>query len=154
MPKIEIIRRGARRSVMMDARVAHKLVQQRGWDYADGQETKGKAKTKTAKPERKTEGTHATRGGEATGTGANIHPLSPEARQARPMTAENFKVKATPTAKIIASSLSRAQLSEHTKAELKQLGESIGVDLPSSETKEQWLDRLQRYMRRDMRAVK
>jgi hypothetical protein len=48
--------------------------------------------------------------------------------------------------------MTRAELEEMQKADLKSLGQTMGVPLLASDSKGDFVDKIYRYMRRDMRA--
>ena len=72
---------------------------------------------------------------------------------AKPMTSSAIK-PSTGMSRVGVPINSREQLEAMTKADLKALGQKLGVELKPSEPKDEWVKKINRYMRRDMRAVK
>jgi len=154
MPKIEIIRNGAKRSVMVDPRVAHALVKNGTFSYAsEVSKPKPKAKIKDAPSRNEAEPVVVKQ--QQTEPAEKEETAQPEALKAalknttmsagKPMTSARFTVKPTATR-------SREQLESMTKADLKVLGQKIGLELKPSEPKDEWVKKINRYMRRDLRA--
>jgi len=190
MPKVKIIRKGARHPVSVSEQLASHLTKTKKgiWSYAED--------TQVSRPKRKTKDKHATGGGapipnvsetptlkKAEGSQAEpkavdtTHAMTPPEASARPASAEEdaaHKLATLPkglvmSAKPMTSSAikpsagmsrvgvpinSREQLEAMTKADLKVLGQRLGVELKPSEPKDEWVKKINRYMRRDMRAVK
>ena len=150
MPKVEIIRNGAKRSVLLDQRVAHALVKQGSFNYvSEVSKPKRKAQVKDAPSSAPANKTTS----EPTVKVQEEKTAEPEALKAalknmtmsagKPMTSARFSVKPTK---------SREELEAMTKADLKVLGQKIGLELKPGEAKDDWVKKINRYMRRDMRA--
>ena len=144
MPKIRIIRKGARRPVSLPAQTAHALAATKGWNYAEEVPT-------ISRPKRAVKRKHEASSDDAAASRKPEAVEEAKAQAAKPMTSKHVAVAPTQKAKPVAS---RDELEEMTKADLKQMGLKMGVNLLSSDSKSEFVDKIYRYMRRDMRAAR
>jgi len=141
MAKVEVIRKGGSKSVRFPQRTADMLVKGGRWDYVQ--------EPKVSKPKRAPKAKH-----EASG---DAPVAEPQAVEVEPQKKEEAEPAATRpmTAKVVAPTkrgMTSADLQAMSKADLKVLGQRLGADLLPSDSKEQFVQKILRYMRRDMRA--
>jgi len=148
MAKILVIRRGSKRSVSIDERVGHALVKGGGFSYVEV--------AKVSKSKRRVKRSDAPSRAVASEKPQAVKVENPPAEAkteettTRPMTSARVAVK--PMVHPKKPVMSKDDLHDMTKADLKVLGIKMGVNLLPSDSKDTFVDKIYRYMRRDMRA--
>lgn len=139
MAKIPIIRVGGTRALRMHARVAHKLVQGGGFNYAED--------AGISKPKRKLKAAHEARRAKAQEQESQASEAKGSST-AGPMTSARVAVKPTTQA------LKPSELQSRSVLELKTLAAKLGIKVKADDAKDDLVGRIYRYMRRDMRAAR
>jgi len=142
MPKVAITRnKPGARVAHVEARVAAALVKGGQFSYVGDT-------TKVPKPKRASKAKHAASGDDAPQVEAAAQEEAEPEAVTSPMTAKVVTPTRAPARKV----MTRAELEEMQKADLKSLGQTMGVPLLASDSKGDFVDKIYRYMRRDMRA--